>query len=73
MLYKEFITAISKKINMPKKNVSKYSVELINIINKSVQKGNPVEIEGFGRFLKGKNGKMFFEANPEFVKEINIK
>lgn len=72
MIYREFITSISQNINITKKLASRYSAELVNILNNSLEKNDDIEIQGFGKFSKSKN-KINFHPDKDFIEEINQK
>lgn len=72
MTYKEFITQISQNINTSKKLVSKYSANLIELLNNILEKDDII-IPGFGKFTKKIKNKIKFQPDKEFIEEINQK
>jgi len=71
LTYKEFITQISKNINISKKLATKYSSELINLLNNALEQNEEIIIPGFGKFFKVGKDKIKFDADSEFIQKIN--
>jgi len=73
LTHREFISQIADNIKITKKVASKFSSDLIDIINSSMNKNNELEIPGFGTFFKKPDGKISFKPDEQFINELNKK
>jgi DNA-binding protein HU-beta len=67
----ELIDRIAKEANIPKTQVEKILDTTIDVVRKSVKKGDEVKLVGFGTFTKTKR-KARVGRNPQTGKEIKI-
>ncbi len=67
----ELIERVAKEADVPKAHVERILDTTINVVRKSVKKGDEVKLVGFGTFTKSKR-KARLGRNPQTGKEIKI-